>query len=131
MSWTVLRQRRLLALLGPTITALASALPLYYIPASDGVWRGRLQTDEHAILLLFLLATLLLTYARSPWSWLPWGASALLLTTNALEIDGRLPAQGGLNYPVWLLLMLGVLIALLALPRASEIAAEREGRGLR
>lgn len=126
MIGTMLNQRRLLALIGPTISALASALPLYFIRASDGIWRGHLQKDEHALLLLLLLATLLLALWRSPWSWLPWGASTLLLTTNALEIGGRLPAQGGLIYPVWVLLMLGNLISLLSLPRAGEILADRK-----
>ena len=55
MAQTGQRQARLLALIGPTITALGSALPLYQIAASDGLWRGRLQADEHALLLLFLL----------------------------------------------------------------------------
>lgn len=131
MAQTGQRQARLLALIGPTITALGSALPLYQIAASDGLWRGRLQADEHALLLLFLLATLLLAMARSPWSWLSWGAAALLLTTNALEISGRLPANGSLNYPVWALLALGMAISLLSLPRASEISAERERRAAR
>ena len=109
---------------GPTFTAFASAFPLYLIRASDGVWRGRLQEDEHALLLLFLLATLLLALKRSSWSWLPWGASAFLLIANGLEIGGRLPAEGDLNLPVWFLLASGMLISLISLPGTADIFRE-------
>ena len=118
------RNRRFLTVIGPVLTAISSAFPLYWIRATDGTFRGRLQEDEHGILLLFLLATLLLALKRSPWSWLAWFASAYLLTANALEISSRLPAEGEMNFPVWVALAIGMLISLTSLPRAGEIFSE-------
>lgn len=126
MSLSQLNIRHILSVIGPSLTALASALPLYIIQASDGVWRGRLQEDEHALLLLFLLITLLLALKRLPWSWIPWGASAFLLVANGLEIGGRLPPEGDLNLPVWILLAIGMLISLTSLPRIDEIFTEKK-----
>ncbi len=114
-----------LALIGPVLVALASFLPLYLIVATDGVLPGRLRTDEHAFLLLLLGSTQLLSLKRSFWSWLPLGASLLLLVTNALEIGGRLPSQGSLNYPVWFLAGIGSLLTIISLPRAAEISHSR------
>ena len=119
--------RHFFSFIGPTLTALSSALPLYIIRASDGLWRGKLQQDEHALLLLFLLATLLLALKRSPWSWIPWGASAFLLIANGFEIGGRIPPEGNLNLPVWILLAIGMLLSLISLPRTDEIFTDRKG----
>lgn len=123
--------QHILSIIGPSLTALFSALPLYIIRASDGVWRGRLQEDEHALLLLFLLATLLLALKRSPWSWIPWGASAFLLIANGFEIGGRLPPESNLNLPVWFLLAFGMLISLISLPRTDEIFTDMKGDNFR
>ncbi len=123
------RNRRFLAVIGPTLTAISSAFPLYWIRASDGTFRGSLQADEHGILLLILLATLLLAWKRSPWSWLAWFSAVYLLTANALEISSRLPAQGEMNFPVWIALTSGMLLSLTSLPRTDEIFAEDRQRG--